>query len=209
MKSFETPQPRKDTEFYDDDGRIKDPNIAHTMAHAENQLHEDKRKALEEIEPLRESRRKYVEEDFNKKEADLKKWMEKAPEEIRSKEEKEALIEAPSLLSIEEEAKLWERFDKLKYIKFSDNFRRVFETGKGNNNIEGEIQSLSFESFIAFLETLDLMKSNMDKDESNYFSIGADTQVKHMNGNTFEMTQLNESEKGKEIKVFCGNPIFS
>lgn len=122
------------------------------------------------------------------------------PQEIRSKEEREDLINAPSLLDPEEETRLWDRFEKLKHVELGKDFRRVFETGKGDNRYEDEIKAIPLENFLVFLEALDLMISNADKDE-RYVSLAFDTKVKHVNGKTFEDIWLREEDGGRKIKV--------
>ena len=201
---MEAPKPQRDPEFYDEDGRVKDPEIARTMAHKQDELFQAKKKVLD-------GTIKSVENDFNKKEADLKKWMETAPEEIRSKEEREDLIKAPSLLSPEEEARLWERFEKLVNVEVEDGFLKTFMTGEGDNGTVNE-DDVSLEDVITLLESLNRISPSIQRRKLMGEGVFWEFNVKHKNGKTSEsvVCALNDSPYGKgygKFVVGIGNPM--
>lgn len=199
--SMEAPKPQRDLEFYDEDGRVKDPEIARTMAHTENHFYEDKKSALKRAsekgifaKPLEEMK---VEKEFNERRLKLDEWMETSAKEIKDRDQntdkwtkeeqqrREMLRSAPSLLSPEEKIRLWERFDKLINIKISDGFREKFETGVGKN-LEVTGKECSLEDLITFLESFDRIFMATDKMDRKDGPFMFYPQVKHLNGKSYE-----------------------
>lgn len=199
--SMETPKPQRDPEFYDEHGRVKDPEIAFTMTHTEDHFYEDKKSALKRAnekgifaKPLEEMK---VEKEFNERRLKLDEWMETGAKGIKDfdqnidkliKEEeqrREMLRSAPSLLSPEEKVRLWERFDKLINIKISDYFREKFETGVGKN-FEVTGKECSLEDLVTFLESFDRIFMATDKMDRKDGSFMFYPQVKHLNGKSYE-----------------------
>lgn len=199
--SIEAPKSQRDPEFYDEDGRIKDPEIARTMAHTEDHFYEDKKSALKRAsekgifaKPLEEMK---VEKEFNERRLKLDEWMETGTKNIKDrhqntdkfdKEEQqrcEMLRSAPSLLSPEEKVRLWERFDKLVNIKILDGFRKSFETGAGKN-LEVTGEECSLEDLVTFLESFDRIFMATDKVDRKDGPFMFYPQVKHLNRKSYE-----------------------
>lgn len=188
--SIETPQPKRDPEFYDEQGRVKDPNIAHAMAQVENYLHEDKKVALEKSTQFN---RYLVEKEFEDRKDILMKWMETAPEAIQKREraldeylkEREAakaLLEGPSLLSVEEEQALLDRLGQLKNLKVDKSVLEHLFDGKAHDDVKET--DFSIENFASFLESFDqLLSSNPEHSKHGLINLGIST-VRCANGKT-------------------------
>lgn len=108
---------------------------------------------------------------------------------------REMLRSAPSLLSPEEEVKLWERLDKLNNVQISDRLRESFRTGIGWNDGINE-ENCSFVDLVTFLEGFDRIFSASDRFGIISFSF----QVRHLNGKSSEPVMCEYENSGTKLK---------